>query len=194
MKTEIKKLYETNKERYQELLSDIETRLKWWTTTLELAKTFEDKVSEYKKEWDKWSSIFLVIGLLILIYFMITTWIKGDASSFGQAWIHILDKSPVIWFAIWIISYVSNRRAETKKLEESYKHKETLARSYVWYRKSIEELSGEDTDLLKSHMNNLLQAINKDSSDFLMAKWENHPFLWLFRWFNSISDSSKVWQ
>jgi hypothetical protein len=76
--------------------------------------------------------------------------------------------------------FISNRSAESTKLEESYIHKEVMARAYVWYKKSILELSNDDNKLLEKHMENLLNAMSVDSSEFLSSKWENHPLIDLF--------------
>ncbi len=52
-----------------------------------------------------------------------------------------------------------------------------MARSFMWYRKSVEELNTNDNELLEKHMNNLLTAIGKDSSEFLINQSESHPLL-----------------
>lgn len=45
-----------------------------------------------------------------------------------------------------------------------------MASSYTGYRDAIEELEEDDRELLVNHMNNLLDAIKKDSSEFLNSK------------------------
>ena len=71
--------------------------------------------------------------------------------------------------------FLGNRRAENRKLEDAYTHKEVMARSFAGYKKSIEYLSEDDKTLLTKLMEDLLAAIKKDSSDFLSAKGEKHP-------------------
>lgn len=182
----IKTLYDTNKKKYDDLLNDIETRLKWWATSLELAETFSNKVKQYRFEGWVWSIIFLIIIILLIGYFAYITKNNADATDMTKVWTLLIYRLPLIWFTIWLLWFIWNRRAESKKLEESYKHKETLARSYVWYRKSVEELTDDDNKLLEEHMTNLLKAISIDSSNFIDSKWENHPFLSLFlRWKNN---------
>lgn len=56
-----------------------------------------------------------------------------------------------------------------------------MAWAYVWYKKSIAELDTDDNILLEKHMENLLNAMSVDSSKFLSSKWENHPFIDLFK-------------
>jgi hypothetical protein len=103
--------------------------------------------------------------------------VKNITLEYKDVYLHLLLNLPFLIFAIWWLIFVLNRRAEAKKLEESYKHKEVMARAYVWYKESITELDNTDNQLLETHMSNLLEAMKVDSSDFLSSKWENHPFL-----------------
>ena len=80
---------------------------------------------------------------------------------------------------------MGNRRAENKKLEEAYKHKEVMAKSFTGYKKSIEELSDDDKTLLIELMKDLLDAIKKDSSSFLSSKGESHPVVDALKRFKS---------
>ena len=86
-----------------------------------------------------------------------------------------LRQSPIFSFFIWLVIFMGNRRAENQKLEEAYKHKEAMAKSYTGYKNSIEELGDDDNELLKQHMKNLLDAIKEDPSKFLSSKGESHP-------------------
>jgi hypothetical protein len=45
----------------------------------------------------------------------------------------------------------------------------------VGYKKSITEMTDADNELMNIHMNNLLNAISKDSSKFFEIKGESHP-------------------
>lgn len=172
----IEDFFEKNKKKMEDLIKDAETRLAWSATSVELAETFSTKVQEYKKSGSKWSGGFWVIMIIIIGYYMYVTRNNADASSLGQVWVLLLYRLPLIGFCIWLLGFIWNRRAEAKKLEESYKHKEVLARSYVWYRRSVEELSTADNKLLEELMANLLKAINHDSGSFLQLEWEKHPF------------------
>jgi hypothetical protein len=71
---------------------------------------------------------------------------------------------------VWLAMFIGNRRAENKKLEESYKHKEIMARTFVGYRESISEIDDKDNTLILKHMENLLDALKVNSSDFLNSK------------------------
>ena len=180
----INNFHSSQKEKFQTLYDKIEEELTAWTTSVALAKVFSDKVIDYNKENNKWSNIFIFIILFILWYYALST-INNDAiKSLSELWNFLLLRTPFFAMAIWLLIFIWNRRAESKKLEEWYKHKEVMARSFIWYKKSIEELewelNDEDKELMKLHMKNLLHTINQDTSSFLNSKWENHPFFDIF--------------
>lgn len=83
---------------------------------------------------------------------------------------------PLLIFGVWLAIFFGNRRAENKKLEELYKHKEVMARAFVGYKNTLEKLGDEDEILLKQHMGNLLKAMNENSATFLDSKGDKHPF------------------
>ena len=84
-------------------------------------------------------------------------------------------RSPFLVFGVWLAIFFGNRRAESKKLEESYKHKEVMARSFVGYKQTLESLGDEDKILLKQHMANLLKAMDENSASFLNSEGDKHP-------------------
>ncbi len=167
------------KTKYDQLINDIETKLLPWATSVELAKIFTTKVGEFKSSTNKWTWILITILISITVYFGIDLIFNPGTEilEYKSLWIHMLYRAPFLAFAIWLIKTISDSRAESKKLEESYKHKEIMAISYMWYKKAIIELDAEDSTLMEKHMDNLLSAINQDSSKFLNSTWANHPFL-----------------
>lgn len=90
---------------------------------------------------------------------------------------------PFIIFSVWLAIFFGNRRAESKKLEELYKHKEVVARSFVGYKKTLEEIGDEDKTLLREHMKNLLGAVSENSATFLNPEGDRHPFFELASYF-----------
>ena len=162
------------------LLKEAEEKLSWASTSVELATVFSTKVREYNTSGRWWSGWFIFFMIVIIGYYMYVTHDNTQAIDLSHVWTLFLYRLPLIWFWIWLVGFFGNRRAEAKKLEESYKHKEVMARAYVGYRKSVEELNTADNQLLETHMENLLQAISEDSSKFLKIEWEKHPFVALF--------------
>lgn len=167
-------------EKFDNLYEEIDERLESWSTSVELAWIFSKKVEDYKLIEQKWSNIFIIIIFFTLGYYALSTiWNKG-IETLTDLFNFLLFRLPFFAFAVWLLIFISNRRAEANKLGESYKHKEVMARAYVWYKKSISELDTTDNKLLEKHMENLLTAMSVDSSEFLNSKWENHPFIDLF--------------
>lgn len=162
-------------EKHDDLYSKIETDLMAGATTVGLAKAFGDKASEYKKSRARWQ--FWLIATLVapIIYFGFA--FSAPELSVENLLMSFVKHIPVFTFFVWLVIFMGNRRAESKKLEESYKHKEVMAKSFTGYKKSISELNVEDGALLIKLMDNLLDAIQKDASNFLTSKGESHPLV-----------------
>src|SRR3989344_1052012 len=163
--------------KYENLYDKIESLLPG-ATSAGLAKVFEDKVAHYAKSEKIWTVLFLVVAIALSVYYGIFAWINDPSVSFAGSFLNLLHKTPFLLFAVWLLVFIGNRRAENKKLEESYKHKEVMARAYVGYKEHVEELEGENTEkiLLKKHMENLLSAIKENSGEFLSNEGDKHPF------------------
>jgi hypothetical protein len=118
--------------------------------------------------------------VVIIVLWYISIWI-WETPTIEDILLYWLYRLPLVSAVIWLAIFVSNRRAEAKKLEESYKHKEVMARSFMGYKDSIKQLQQamwtDDFTLLTKHMDNLLDSIATDSSKFLIDKWEKHPFI-----------------
>lgn len=172
---EIKEKFKGHEARYDEIYRRIEDELLSGATTIGLAKHFNAKMEEYskaRKKLEKILAILFVVGFLGLVTLAIFVPYPTD----WQGWVSsLLRYTPIFSLFVWLMIWVGNRRAENHKLEESYKHKEVMAQSFTGYRKSIEEISGDDEELLKKLMHDLLDAIKQDSSVFLSVKGETHP-------------------
>lgn len=177
---EIENFYEEQQEKYDDTFKEIEGNLLSGSTTISLAKNFNDKTDEYKKAGRVWSGSLIFILALMILYSVVFAFNAPDIFEINKILLNLIPHIPVFSFTIWLLVYVGNRRAENKKLEEAYKHKAAMSQSFIGYKKSIKELDADDNELLKAHMGNLLNAINKDAGDFLSHKGENHPFLDFF--------------
>jgi hypothetical protein len=165
----------TVEEKSTEVLNQIEGELKAGATSLNLAKSFADKVGEYHRGSRYWSIGFIVFTVAALAYYGVVTFHTDNIGTFDDVWRHLVYRLPLFVFSVWLAIFLGNRRAETKKLEESYKHKEVMARSFVGYKKTLEDLNEEDKTLLKQHMENLLKAVGVDSGEFLKSEGDKHP-------------------
>lgn len=172
---ELDTFYKKQKEKYDQLYSQIEQELLSGATTANLSKAFADKVTEYHKESLYWSIGFIALLFVVLTYYGFATFSAEEAKTLSDVFRHLAFRAPFIAFVIWLGVFIGNRRAESKKLEESYKHKEVMARSFSGYKKTLEDIDDDDGELLKAHMENLLIALKDNSSDFLSTSGENHP-------------------
>lgn len=157
--------------KYDDLYEKIQRELVSGVTTVSMSKAFNLKAAEYKKSRILWQSgmfSFFAIGLGYSVYF----YTKVHALSGQEMLLSSLQHIPIAGIFVSLMVFMGNRRAENKKLEEVYNHKEAMANSYVGYKKSIEELADADQELLKELMRNLLNAIKKDPSKFLKSKGE----------------------
>lgn len=181
LEQKLESLYKEQQSKYIELYKKIEQELHSGTTSANLSKTFADKVNEYFWSGIIWSLLFMSLLGTSVWYGYLTISIESQhVQSLGDVWRILALRIPLIAFVIWFAIFLGNRRAESKKLEESYKHKEVIARSFVGYKKTLEELGDEDKTLLKQHMNNLLVAMSADSSGFLTSEGEKHPIMEAF--------------
>lgn len=173
LEKQINKLFKDNEKKYEDFYNKINKELTAWTTSVALAQVFANRVEAYNNERALWSTFF-IFWWIIIIYKLI-----GDFKETAD-WIvvslNFLQHLPVFLLVAWIGFFVSSRQAESRKLEESYRHKETMARAYFWYKDTIKELDSDwDWELTKKHMENLLNAMNEDSSKFLSHNGEKHP-------------------
>lgn len=177
LKKKIETFYAIQEKKYNDFYKKIESELEGGATTVNLAKSFADKVKEYKKSTNLWSSLLIVLLVVMSIYYGILTWNIAYIKTWEEAFKNILFRVPFLAFIVWLGIVLGNRRAESKKLEESYKHKEVMARSFVGYKNMIKEIEEDEDDknLLKEHMKNMLKAISEDSGKFLSSKGEEYP-------------------
>ena len=172
LETELEKY----KNKYEKLFENIEHLLPG-AVSAGLAKVFKDKVIEYARAEKTWTVAFLAVAVALSIYYGNLVIQTLPSTTFAHSFLTLFHKTPFLVFAVWVLIFIGNRRAESKKLEESYKHKEVMACAYVGYKEHIETLEEtEDKALLKKHMENLLKAIKVNSGDFLSSEGDKHPF------------------
>jgi len=172
---EINDFHQKQEEKYAVLYKKIEEELNAGATSVNLSKSFADKVREYRWNSWLWSGCFIVFLLGLVGYYGYITFTTNEVKTTEDVWRHLAFRSPFLIFGVWLVIFFGNRRAESKKLEELYKHKEVMARSFVGYKQTLEKLGEEDKVLLKKHMENLLTAMNENSATFLNSEGDKHP-------------------
>ena len=177
LESETRSFYQEQEEKYKVLYKQIEEELKAGATSVNLTKSFADKVGEYRWNNWLWSGCFIAFVLAVVIYYAVITFSTNEIKTVQDVWLHLAFRLPFLAFAVWLAVFFGNRRAESKKLEELYKHKEVMARSFVGYKQTLEGLNDEDNTLLKALMKNLLEAMSENSAEFLNSSGEKHPFI-----------------
>lgn len=170
--------FNEQQKKYDSFYRKIEQELEAGTTSLNLSKSFADKVKEYSNSALVWAILFIGVLCTTVVYgYNLVIKEAQNIHTIEDVWRLLILNGPLIAFVVWLGAFLANRRAENKKLEEAYKHKEVMARSFVGYRQALGEIGDEDRALLKKHMDNLLNSIGDNSSEFLSTDGERHPFV-----------------
>ena len=177
LESETRSFYQEQEGKYEALYKQIEEELKAGATSVNLTKSFADKVREYRWNNWLWSGCFIAFVMAVISYYAVVTFSTNEIKTAQDVWLHLAFRLPFLAFAVWLAVFFGNRRAESKKLEELYKHKEVMARSFVGYKQTLEGLNDEDNTLLKALMKNLLEAMSENSAEFLNSSGEKHPFI-----------------
>jgi len=155
LKDEIKK----REQEYTVLKDKIESLLPWATSTW-LAYAYEKHKDTFKRQKRLWTWIFvLALGWMILSYLLYDPEIEIQ-----ERWwwiIRFLVRAPITIPCVWLASFSWKQQNKYQRLEQEYAYKESLCRSFDWYRKEIEKF--EDTESAKQLQINLFNVIIKMS-------------------------------
>lgn len=87
---------------------------------------------------------------------------------------------PIYISLVWLGIFSTRRRNEIKRLQEEYKHKETVAKTYYGYQEQMKKLSDNEKakELQERLMSNLVDMINQNPNITLdKIKQENAPMI-----------------
>lgn len=164
-KEELDKLEEEHIKTYSSLKEQIESLLPG-ATSVGLAKAYSDERSKFKKPIMCWNITF-VVSLLVIATVSFCT--LKDLNSIEAITKTILTSLPITLPLIWLAVYASKRRSENQRLDQEYAHKEAFAKSYMGYKKQIEELE-EQGELLATLVEEIIKAISHNASQTLDKK------------------------
>ena len=160
---EIDKYDETQKQQIQKWKNEIRDLLDI-TTNVSLASSYENSKKSYKYAIMGWNATF-VISILVIFGVAIWGFVEiADKTSdplviFGAIFARLPFYIPLAWLAI----FATNRQNENKRLQEEYKHKETLARAYSGYKEQIEKLENSKAqELAEKLMDKLVEMTNEN--------------------------------
>lgn len=190
LKKEYEYFKENQEKRYQELYKKIESLLPG-AVSAGLARAYQEKREKFEKQTMFWSGVFVVamIGLFIGGFKVVS----NDTNSLKETLLHLLKYSPLYLPAIWLAFYAGRRRNENMRLEQKYAHKEALAKSYIGYKKQIEELQEKEKDELLTNLLKTSTYIIAEDPSYVLDKDNNeyHPFIELFNKLNFFKNQNK---
>jgi len=176
---------EEQKAKFKSLKDEIESLLKD-ATNASLASSYEKSKESYIKAIYGWNAIFIlsmlsIVGVAVWGFVEVADKLSEPLAILGAISVRLPFYIPLAWLAI----FSTQRRNESKRLQEEYKHKETLARSFLGYKKQIDEIqsdsSQDDIDLAKKLMENLVEMTNENPNKSLdKIKKENMPMIEFF--------------
>lgn len=89
--------------------------------------------------------------------------------------INIFWKLPLVLTIFWLALFSSKSRSQNHRLEQEYAHKEAIAKSYVSFKKQVEELDEDDENkpLMKKLLSTAIEAIALNASETLDKNHED---------------------
>lgn len=158
--------YNDSKSKIKSLNEEIEKNLQG-STTIGLAKSFKDLKESFEVPISVWNVVFIVVIGVIL---GLSIWIQisiGEGKIFYEKFALIL---PIIAPLIWLGMIAGKRRNESNRLKQEYAHKEAVAKTYMNYKKQIEELDEEGKDLMLKLLENTIASVAFNASTTLDKK------------------------
>ena len=147
-------------------------------TNASLASSYEKSNKSYKCAIMGWNATFIIsilgiFGVAIWGFVEIADKISDPLVIFGAIFARLPFYIPLAWLAI----FATNRRNENKRLQEEYKHKETLAKAYSGYKEQIEKLEDSKAqELAEKLMDKLVEMTNENPNRALdKVKKEKMP-------------------
>lgn len=190
LKQEYDNFKTSQEQKYQTLYEKIESLLPG-AVSAGLARAYQKKREKFEKQTMFWSGVFIVamIGLFIGGFKVVS----NDTNSLKETLLHLLKYSPLYLPAIWLAFYAGRRRNENMRLEQKYAHKEALAKSYIGYKKQIEELQEKEKDELLTNLLKTSTYIIAEDPSYVLDKDNNehHPLMELFDKLNFFKNQNK---
>lgn len=175
---------------------EIENLLKG-ATNASLASSYEKSKESYTNAIYGWNIAFIlsmlsIVGIAVWGFVEVADKLSEPLAILGAILVRLPFYIPLAWLAI----FSTQRRNESKRLQEEYKHKETLARSFLGYKQQIDEIqsdsSQDDMNLAKKLMENLVEMTNENPNKSLdKIKKENMPMIDFFEKLSKSSDEAK---
>lgn len=155
------------------------------STNASLASAFQKAKEGFESSIIVWNVVFI----LSIVFFGIFAFCGiNEAKSFlasgdyNKALIALFGNLLIYIPLSWLAIFASRRRNENKKLQEEYRYKETIAKSYMGYKEQIEERDNLENELI----HNLLDML-KDNPNNKFANNHNNENIPIFEFIDKIS-------
>ncbi|HEB9431755.1 TPA: hypothetical protein RZK50_000921 [Campylobacter coli] len=176
-------LYEKNqKSKFADIEEDIK-KLLGGATNGSLAHSYEVSKKSYFWPVIGWNcAVFVSIILIIALSgeLIINQLEKININDYISILSLTALRLPIYISLVWLGIFSTRRRNEIKRLQEEYKHKETIAKTYYGYQEQMAKLSDSEKakELQERLMSNLVDMINQNPNTTLdKIKQENAPMI-----------------
>lgn len=174
-KEKLDNLYNTKNTEYSELKNRIETLLPWATSAW-LSSAYKDMKDSFFWWNIIWNFLFF-LSLLLAIYIWkdIKVW-----DTLEKTLLDIIAHLPIILPLIWLAYFSSKQQSQNKRLQQEYAHKESLAKSFEWYKEQIDNLWEDEKsiEIKKLLMENIVKMTWENPSDTLDKNHWTNPPIW----------------
>lgn len=181
---------EQQREKISNWEKEIENLLRE-ATNASLASSYEETRKSYNMGIRIWHITFFtciiimfLLSVLSIFDVSITTqqidWkLNIDVDNYLSILNSFLIRLPFYIPLAWLAIFATNRRNENKRLQEEYRHKETLAKAYSGYKEQIEKLDNTKAkELAEKLMDKLVEMTNENPNRSLdKVKKEKIPTL-----------------
>ncbi|WP_394967530.1 hypothetical protein [uncultured Helicobacter sp.] len=172
-------LYEKEKkDKFVKIEEDIK-KLLGGATNGSLAYSYEISKKSYRWPIVIWN-ILTMGSILCIAYTSYASFKDIKLNDYMSILSLVALKLPIYIPLVWLGIFSTRRRNEIKRLQEEYKHKETVAKTYYGYQEQMEKLSNNEKakELQERLMSNLVDMINQNPNITLdKIKQENMPMI-----------------
>ncbi|ECV9672000.1 hypothetical protein F2N07_07410 [Campylobacter jejuni] len=172
-------LYEKEKKsKFAEIEKDIK-KLLGGATNGSLAHSYEISKKSYFWPIIIWNA--LTMGSIFCIAYISYDSLKDIKLNDYMSILSLTAlRLPIYIPLVWLGIFSTRRRNEIKRLQEEYKHKETIAKTYYGYQEQMAKLSDSEKakELQERLMSNLVDMVNQNPNTTLnKIKQENTPMI-----------------
>ncbi len=174
-KEKLDKLYSDKNKEYWELKNQIEWLLPGATSAW-LSSAYKEMKDSFNLSNIFWNLMFfLTLWIAIYLWKDIKVW-----ENLEKTILNIISHLPFILPLIWLAFFSSKQQSQNKRLQQEYAHKESLAKSFEWYKKQIDGLWEDDksTEIKKMLMENIVKMTWENPSNTLDKNHWTNPPVW----------------